>query len=164
MGNDISIRKLLALEIARKIRINKVKLHPLRQLFWECTLRCNLHCRHCGSDCKKTALQDDMPLQDFLSTIDTIAPHINPAEVCIIITGGEPLMRNDIESCGLALYKKGFPGEWSPTDLLSPANDWMVYWLQDFIPLQLVWMDLQKNTTGCVGILKALSRPQMQLR
>jgi Predicted Fe-S oxidoreductases len=109
MGNDISIRKLLALEIARKIRINKVKLHPLRQLFWECTLRCNLHCRHCGSDCKKTALQDDMPLQDFLSTIDTIAPHINPAEVCIIITGGEPLMRNDIESCGLALYKKGFP-------------------------------------------------------
>lgn len=22
--------------------------HPLRQLFWECTLRCNLACRHCG--------------------------------------------------------------------------------------------------------------------
>jgi radical SAM enzyme (rSAM/lipoprotein system) len=109
MGNDISLRKILALEIARKIRINKVKLHPLRQLFWECTLRCNLHCRHCGSDCKKTTLKDDMPLWDFLNAIDTIAPHVNPAEVCIIITGGEPLMRDDIESCGLALYRRGFP-------------------------------------------------------
>lgn len=109
MGNDLGLRKILALEIARKIRINKVKLHPLRQLFWECTLRCNLHCRHCGSDCKKTALKDDMPLWDFLNAIDTIAPHVNPAEVCIIITGGEPLMRGDIESCGLALYRRGFP-------------------------------------------------------
>ena len=25
------------------------KEHPLRQLFWECTLRCNLHCRPCPS-------------------------------------------------------------------------------------------------------------------
>ena len=25
--------------------------HPLRYLFWEATLRCNMHCLHCGSDC-----------------------------------------------------------------------------------------------------------------
>ncbi|SHF75691.1 radical SAM enzyme, rSAM/lipoprotein system [Bacteroides luti] len=109
MISEITLKKLLALEIARKIRHNKIKLHPLRQLFWECTLRCNLYCRHCGSDCKKTAYQKDMPLADFLAVIDSISPHVNPSEVCIIITGGEPLMRADIEECGLALYHKGFP-------------------------------------------------------
>lgn len=109
MGNRIGLRRLLALEIARILRKNKVELHPLRQLFWECTLRCNLHCLHCGSDCKKTASTDDMPLKDFLDAIDTIKPHVDPAKVCIVITGGEPLMRNDLESCGLALYCKGFP-------------------------------------------------------
>lgn len=36
----------------------------MRQLFWECTLRCNLHCRHCGSDCKVKAGLQDMPLAD----------------------------------------------------------------------------------------------------
>ena len=24
--------------------------HPLRYLFWEATLRCNMQCLHCGSD------------------------------------------------------------------------------------------------------------------
>lgn len=109
MISEITLKKLLALEIARLIRHNKVKLHPLRQLFWECTLRCNLYCRHCGSDCKKTTYQNDMPLADFLKVIDSISPHVNPAEVCVVITGGEPLMREDIEECGLALYQKGFP-------------------------------------------------------
>jgi len=109
MLNEIGFQKRLALEIARKIRKNRVKLHSLREVFWECTLRCNLHCRHCGSDCKKTALQKDMPASDFLSVIDSITPYVNPAEVCIVITGGEPLMRDDLEQCGLALYRKGYP-------------------------------------------------------
>ena len=29
--------------------------HRLAYLFWECTLRCNLECRHCGSDCLRDA-------------------------------------------------------------------------------------------------------------
>lgn len=47
----------------------------MRQLFWECTLRCNLHCRHCGSDCKVKAGQQDMPLADFLRVLDNIRQH-----------------------------------------------------------------------------------------
>ena len=39
-------------EVWRQYRHNYAKMHPLRTLFWECTLRCNMHCRHCGSDCK----------------------------------------------------------------------------------------------------------------
>lgn len=53
MKESLTLRKRLGLEINRKLTDNLIKEHPLRQLFWECTLRCNLHCRHCGSDCKR---------------------------------------------------------------------------------------------------------------
>ena len=44
-------KKVQALEsfIARKEELQKTA--PLRYLFWEATLRCNLDCLHCGSDC-----------------------------------------------------------------------------------------------------------------
>lgn len=105
----ISVRKRLALEIARKMRHNLKEMHPLKQLFWECTLRCNLHCKHCGSDCKRMTEVKDMPAEDFLRVIDSITPHVNPNEVSIVITGGEPLMREDLEEVGLELYKRGYP-------------------------------------------------------
>lgn len=109
MHNKLSIRKRLALEIARKMRKNLKELHPLRQLFWECTLRCNLACKHCGSDCKRFTDREDMPAEDFLRVIDSITPHVNPNEVNIIISGGEPLVRTDLEDVGLALYHRGYP-------------------------------------------------------
>lgn len=106
---SLSLRRRLALEIGRKLYQQKVKEHPLRQLFWECTLRCNLHCRHCGSDCKVKAGQQDMPLADFLRVLDNIRQHTDPHQVFVIVTGGEPLMREDIAQCGAAIYQKGFP-------------------------------------------------------
>ncbi len=107
--SELSIRQRLGLEIARKMRNNLKELHPLRQLFWECTLRCNLHCQHCGTDCRQEAEVGDMPADDFLRAVDTITPHVNPHEVSIIMTGGEPLMRSDLEEVGLALYRRGYP-------------------------------------------------------
>ena len=50
-----------------------------------------------------------MPAADFLQVVDSITPHVNPNEVNIIITGGEPLMRDDLEEVGMALYRKGYP-------------------------------------------------------
>lgn len=109
MRSKLSLRKRLALEVARRIRKNAVEMHPLKHLFWECTLRCNLACKHCGSDCKKTAGEVDMPAADFLRVIDSITPHVNPNHVFVIITGGEPLVRSDLEEIGLALYRRGYP-------------------------------------------------------
>lgn len=105
----MNIRRKLALEIARYLEKQQIKEHPLRQLFWECTLRCNLNCRHCGSDCKKTAGIMDMPLHDFLRVLDSIARKTDPHRVMIVVTGGEPLMRKDLEECGRAIYQRGFP-------------------------------------------------------
>lgn len=105
----IGLRKKIALELYRKLHNNHVKLHELKTLFWESTLRCNLSCRHCGSDCHKDAEVKDMPVEDFLAVIDEITPNVNPNKTLIIIAGGEALVRDDIECCGLYLYRKGFP-------------------------------------------------------
>lgn len=109
MNKTPSLRKKIGLELFRRLRRNNVKLHELSTLFWECTLRCNLSCRHCGSDCHVSAKQADMPAKDFFRVIDEITPHINPHKTFIIFTGGEALMRPDLETCGLELYRKGFP-------------------------------------------------------
>ncbi|HRZ98387.1 MAG TPA: TIGR04133 family radical SAM/SPASM protein [Paludibacter sp.] len=83
--------------------------HRLSYLFWECTTRCNLNCRHCGSDCSKDSLQKDMPLEDFLQAIDTIESPT--ANFTVVLTGGEPLLRTDIAQCGREIRKRGM--RWS---------------------------------------------------
>lgn len=107
--NHISIRRRLALEIVRLQRKQRVEAHTMRQLFWECTQRCNLNCRHCGSDCKVSSLQPDMPAADFLAAVDELLPHVDRHRLNIVITGGEPLMRRDLEEVGLQIYRREMP-------------------------------------------------------
>ena len=83
--------------------------HKLNYLFWECTTRCNLNCLHCGSDCTKNSNYNDMPLDNFLSAIETIPQNRN--SITIVLTGGEPLLRKDLEICGKEIRKRGF--RWS---------------------------------------------------
>lgn len=106
---NISLRKRLGLELYRLRKKKAVKEHTLTYLMWECTLRCNLACLHCGSDCRKDMTQKDMPLADFLRVIDSITPHVDTHRTMIVITGGEPLVRPDLEQCGRELYKREYP-------------------------------------------------------
>lgn len=108
-ATDISLRKRMALKLFKKYKAIATSQHQLTYLMWECTLRCNLACKHCGSDCRKNMLQPDMPLQDFLNVIDSITPHVDTHTTMIVITGGEPLMRSDLEECGQELYKREYP-------------------------------------------------------
>lgn len=82
--------------------------HPLRSLFWECTLKCNLSCRHCGSNCLPVGRQRDMPLEDFLPVLDEITLHADPHKVMVFTVGGEPLVRPDIIDCGREITNRGF--------------------------------------------------------
>ena len=87
---------------------NEAKIHELTYLFWECTQRCNLQCRHCGSDCSSHSETGDMPFNDFLNAILPIKNIYNPDKITIAITGGEPLMRHDLPQCGKTLREHGF--------------------------------------------------------
>ena len=103
-------RLKIALWLESVRRRNLKTLHPLQQLFWESTLRCNVHCLHCGSDCVASTDTPDMPAEDFLRVLDTeITPHVNPNKVLIIISGGEPLMRKDLADVGRQLHQRGYP-------------------------------------------------------
>ena len=106
----MNLRKRIIFELERLRRKNLQQLHPLQQLFWESTLRCNVHCLHCGSDCSSSEITPDMPAEDFLRVIDqSVTPHVDPHKVLIIISGGEPLMRADLAQVGKALKQRGYP-------------------------------------------------------
>jgi len=106
---SLSLKQRIGLELQRSLRHTNEQLHPLRTLFWECTLRCNMSCRHCGSDCKVAPAVKDMPAEDFLRVIDTITPHVDPHKTFVIFTGGEALLRDDLEEVGLELYRREYP-------------------------------------------------------
>jgi len=91
----------------RLFRNNETKIHELSYLFWECTTRCNLHCRHCGSDCFSASQDKDMPVEDFLKALDSIPKKERPPQFTVVITGGEPLFRPDIAEIGSAIRKRG---------------------------------------------------------
>lgn len=94
--------------IFRRYRNREIQRHQLNYLFWECTLKCNLGCLHCGSDCLKVSEQPDMPLPDFVKVLDDIKSSgmLNTLTICI--TGGEPLLRSDLEDAGREIRKRGF--------------------------------------------------------
>ena len=106
----------------RQFRKLETNVHELNYLFWECTQRCNLSCRHCGSDCFTSAKDQDMPLEDFLKALDTIpntpktksksshnsAQKNNVDRLIVVLTGGEPLLRPDIEQVGKEISKRGY--------------------------------------------------------
>lgn len=107
--SDIPLRKKLALSLFSRYKATEAKIHRLNYILWECTLRCNLSCLHCGSDCKKDSSVCDMPAKDFLGALDSITDILEPNNTMIVLTGGEVLLRKDIEQIGRQLYIRGFP-------------------------------------------------------
>ena len=84
--------------------------HPLTYLFWESTLRCNLFCRHCGSDCLRDDSTTDRELAPAVicAELDAIARVYDPKGITFAIIGGEPLVRRDIDAVGAHAAALGY--------------------------------------------------------
>lgn len=50
-----------------------------------------------------------MPVNDFIKVVDSILPHVDRHQLNIVITGGEPLVRKDLEKAGRMLYDRELP-------------------------------------------------------
>jgi MoaA/NifB/PqqE/SkfB family radical SAM enzyme len=87
----------------------KAGVHDLDYFFWEATLRCNLTCRHCGSDCTRDAQQPELPAEKVLSVFHDIAAHTDASRVMVAVTGGEPLLRADLFPILTEVTRLGFP-------------------------------------------------------
>ncbi len=108
MSRQAALADRLERFIANKERM--VREHPLRYLFWEATLRCNLACRHCGSDCRRDNSTRDRELSPEMMKreLATIASFHDPRRITLAIIGGEPLIRPDIEAVGAFAAGLGF--------------------------------------------------------
>lgn len=119
MSERLGLYKRLMLELNRATLQARIEEHELHQLFWECTLRCNLNCVHCGSDCRMLSEKDDMPLADFVGVLDEIKQHEDPAKVMVITTGGEPTVRPDLANVAKPSPNAASCGAWFPTGCCS---------------------------------------------
>ena len=102
------MNRFFAKNLHNIFRKNETKLHILNYLFWECTWRCNLKCRHCGSDCKAGSAFPDMPFEDFFNAIQPLKKQYPENSILVAIMGGEPLLRKDLAECGKKLRDNGF--------------------------------------------------------
>jgi heme b synthase len=64
----------------------------LQLVAWELTRRCNLHCAHCRASAAKGPYTGELTTSDCCHVIDQIAQLGKPI---LILSGGEPLLRND---------------------------------------------------------------------
>lgn len=80
-----------------KIYKKNYMINPkLIDLFWECTLSCNANCKHCGSSCEKKLYKDELTTQEIKDSFKQIASSMDSSKILINVTGGEPLVRNDL--------------------------------------------------------------------
>jgi len=69
------------------------RIPPLRMIAWEVTRNCNLNCIHCRASADMGPHPDELSLEECYALIDNIVSFSKPV---IILTGGEPLLREDI--------------------------------------------------------------------
>ena len=63
-----------------------------------------------------------MPAKDFLDVTKKLSSKLNPNKCMIVITGGEPLLRKDLEDVGLELYKQGYSWEFVSNGMALTAE------------------------------------------
>jgi len=79
-------------------------------MFFELTHRCNLACRHCGSDCVRDTRTPDLPAEDILRVLKEIKDSgKDPSKITVALSGGEPLCYPNLWELGRQIARMGFP-------------------------------------------------------
>jgi len=77
----------------------------LKLVAWEITRRCNLFCAHCRASALDEEYAGELSTSEAFHIVDQIAEVAKPI---LILTGGEPLLRQDIFEIGKYAHSKGF--------------------------------------------------------
>ncbi len=78
--------------------------NTLRMIAWEVTRRCNLSCLHCRASSERGPYEGEFSTEECFRLLDEIASFSSPV---IILTGGEPYLREDIFEIASYGDKKG---------------------------------------------------------
>ncbi|MFC1988370.1 radical SAM protein [Chloroflexota bacterium] len=80
-------------------------IQPKLQLVaWEITRSCNLYCAHCRASADSGPWENELSTEECYRVIDEILEVGNPI---LILTGGEPLARDDVFTIGKYAVNKG---------------------------------------------------------
>ncbi|MBS1263294.1 MAG: Coenzyme PQQ synthesis protein E [Methanonatronarchaeales archaeon] len=93
--------------------------HPLL-VAWESTRACNLACRHCRAEAQPEGAPDQLGRREVINLVDQIAEFSSPI---FIITGGEPMLREDVYDVASYADGRGLRVVMSPNGtLLTPDS------------------------------------------
>lgn len=84
--------------------MNEHGTDKLRLIFWELTAACNLKCVHCRAEAITERLKDELTTQECFKFVDEVTSFANPI---MVLTGGEPLRRDDIFEIASYASSKG---------------------------------------------------------
>jgi len=116
------IYKLGELTLLERMKNEELEKHTLIDLFWECTLTCNAKCKHCGSSAEKKKYEGELTTEEIKNAFKQIANDMNAHQILINVTGGEPLVRQDLcEVMEYATKELGF--HWGMTTNGILLND-----------------------------------------
>jgi len=75
--------------------LNKKK-HKLTGVLWECTSRCNLYCQHCYMNASSNNKEPELNTEEAIKVFSDMRKICSSKNPILSITGGEPLMREDL--------------------------------------------------------------------
>ena len=86
----------------------KLRKDPkLSFLFFELTDRCNLGCRHCGSNC--TYRNDKfLPFAEIRKIMISVSQRYDPKQIMVCLSGGEPVLHPDLMEIIRTAHVLGF--------------------------------------------------------
>lgn len=79
-------------------------VYELKRIVWEITSKCNMNCIHCGSDCKYQNNPDELTTEECIRVIEDLK---SLGCELVFLSGGEPLLRKDIDIIIDNITKKG---------------------------------------------------------
>jgi heme b synthase len=91
-----------------------------RLIAWEVTRTCNLACIHCRAAAQDRVYEGELSTEEAFAFLDNVATFAKPI---IILTGGEPLLRQDIFEIAAHGKAKGFRMTMAPNGtLITPEK------------------------------------------
>ncbi len=117
-----TIYKTGEMELFQRYRAQNMAAHPLTELFWECTLACNAHCKHCGSNAGTRPVPNELSTKEAKAAFYQIAQDFDAKRIMLNVTGGEPLLRADLFDVMEYATALGFPWGMTTNGMLLDSD------------------------------------------